>query len=372
MILKLLKNIPDHQAGLNLLSDVMAGYYELLYQAVLKRDMKLANTFAESVSEVRHRTILVDETLLAQLEQNTDMERSLLLGAVVEKVNAAKKSLNHQQAKQLIALIDQVIPGQELVDDLLESISAMLKPGQLLRDNQGVKTVVITQQYKSKIGLLNYGLAVTQSEVTFAQYDRFVQNTNHQLKRCKSKLKANLIFSQRNYTKPGFKVTDNMPVVCVTWHDANQYASWLSRKTGLSYRLPTVREWRHIKKLSDQPFRCGTANLAGQEFPGKSEDIALLKCDDGSTHVAAINQYKKNKLGLVGFQGNVSEWLAGCEKLGKFKAIFNPDDLCDNNPMIGRSWISGSNDLGSLQSVDFDHAWTHIGFRLIRDLRKEQ
>ncbi len=371
-ILKLLKNIPNHQTGLNLLSDVMAGYYKLLHQAVIKNDIDLANTFADSVLEVRDRTIKVDEGLLNQLEENTDLERSLLIAEVVEKVEAAKKALDHQQAKQLIGLIDRVILGQELVDHLMDSISAMLKPGQILTDNQGVKTVVITPQYNSKKGLLNYGLAVTQSEITFAQYDRFAQATAHKLKRCKSKLKTNMIFSQRNYAKPGFKVTGDMPVVCVSWHDANQYASWLSQKTGLSYRLPTAREWQHIQKLSNPSSSlCGSANLAGQEFPDKSEDIALFKCNDGSSRVASVNRYNKNKLGLSGFQGNVSEWLAGCEKLGKFKAIFNPEDLCDNNPVIGRSWISGRGDQGGLQRVDFDQSWTHIGFRLIRDLRKE-
>ena len=64
-------------------------------------------------------------------------------------------------------------------------------------------------------------------------------------------------------------------------------------------------------------------------------------------------------------------WLAGCEELGKFKAIFNPDDACDNNPVIGRSWLSGQSDKGQVKQIDFDDAWTHIGFRLIRDLRKE-
>ena len=87
--------------------------------------------------------------------------------------------------------------------------------------------------------------------------------------------------------------------------------------------------------------------------------------------MAPHQQFSKNDLGLYGLGGNVSEWLAGCEELGKFKAIFNPDDACDNNPVIGRSWLSGQSDKGQVKQIDFDDAWTHIGFRLIRDLRKE-
>jgi len=356
-----------------LLSDVMAGYYQLLHQAVLKNDLKLANKYADSVEEVRKRTVNIDEALLNQLEQDTDLQKSLLIAAVVEKVSAAKKALNQSKADKLISLVDRVILGDALVNDLIDSVSTMLKPGQILTDNQGVKTVVITPQYNSKKGLLNYGLAVTQSEVTYAQYDRFAQATDRKLQRCKSKLKANLIFSQRSYVKPGFKVTADMPVVCVTWHDANQYASWLSQKTGLNYRLPTAQEWQHIQKLSESSNNvCGSANLAGQElFRAKYEGLALHNCNDGSLRVASVNRYNKNKLGLSGIQGNVSEWLSGCEKVGKIKAIFNPDDLCDNNPVIGRSWLSGSDDHGSEQRIKFDQAWTHIGFRLIRDLRTE-
>jgi formylglycine-generating enzyme required for sulfatase activity len=33
------------------------------------------------------------------------------------------------------------------------------------------------------------------------------------------------------------------PVVGVGWHDAAAYAAWLSRKTGITHRLPTDEEW---------------------------------------------------------------------------------------------------------------------------------
>src|SRR5262245_13619335 len=33
------------------------------------------------------------------------------------------------------------------------------------------------------------------------------------------------------------------PAVQVSWHDAEAYAAWLSRRTGEHYRLPTDQEW---------------------------------------------------------------------------------------------------------------------------------
>jgi formylglycine-generating enzyme required for sulfatase activity len=38
-------------------------------------------------------------------------------------------------------------------------------------------------------------------------------------------------------------VAIDRPAVQVSWHDAQAYAAWLSRKTGEHYRLPTDAEW---------------------------------------------------------------------------------------------------------------------------------
>ena len=38
-------------------------------------------------------------------------------------------------------------------------------------------------------------------------------------------------------------VAIDRPAVQVSWHDAEAYASWLSHRTGVTYRLPTDEEW---------------------------------------------------------------------------------------------------------------------------------
>lgn len=178
-----------------------------------------------------------------------------------------------------------------------------------------------------------------------------------------------MIFSQRNYSKPGFAVHKNMPVVCITWKDANLFIKWYNQLTGEKYRLPSTLEWRHLIKLSQikQP-KCGQANMAGLEFPADEENITRHACDDGYPFVAPLKAFKINSLGLYGLHGNVAEWLAGCQEMGKFKAIFNPDDRCESNPTAGLSWVSGPNDNGKIQQIKTDHAWSHIGFRLVKDI----
>ena len=46
-----------------------------------------------------------------------------------------------------------------------------------------------------------------------------------------------------SWRDPGFPQTDRHPVTCVIWDDAQAYVSWLSRTTGMTYRLPTEAEW---------------------------------------------------------------------------------------------------------------------------------
>ena len=41
----------------------------------------------------------------------------------------------------------------------------------------------------------------------------------------------------------GVAIAPDRPAVQVSWHDAQAYAGWLSRKTGHHYRLPTDAEW---------------------------------------------------------------------------------------------------------------------------------
>ena len=85
--------------------------------------------------------------------------------------------------------------------------------------------------------------AVGVYEVTVGQWRAFVLETGHSTgDSCwTSKDGEWKERSGRSWRNPGFSQSDDHPVVCVSWREAQSYVRWLSRKTGEKFRLPSER-----------------------------------------------------------------------------------------------------------------------------------
>lgn len=363
-LLQVLADQPRHEEARALLSEINDGYFELAYQAVLNRNYALAEQFAESLTTVRHKVALVNESLLQYLAGRSEMTVSLLLGSLSEQVNSAVRNNNRALATRLVALTDVFVPGHRLVDELNELVAKIPESGQVIKDQRGIKAVLVTP---SSGGAVSYGFYATATEITQHQYRQFVQATHRPLQKCKSVLKSNLIFSSRNLDNVGFPYAGDMPAVCVSWQDARDYAQWLSKETGHNYRLPTRDEWQVLAVQSGGVKRCGQNNLAGTDFPDKNDGVAYYDCDDGYPHLAPVRALGGSDTGLFGIHGNAAEWLDGCEAPGKIKSFFAPEKPCGKNPVAGLSWLSDQRADGDIQMIDYGDAYTHIGFRLVRE-----
>lgn len=105
----------------------------------------------------------------------------------------------------------------------------------------------------------------------------------------------------------------DVPVVGVSWHDATAYAAWLSRKTGIAYRLPTDEEWTFAaaEKARDEalplvdPSDPAQAWIARYEAESARSRPAAMAAQPGGT-------FGPNSNGLDDLAGNVWEWTNSC------------------------------------------------------------
>lgn len=178
--------------------------------------------------------------------------------------------------------------------------------------------------------------ALSETEITRGQYAAFVAATNRNVPGgCYTHGDASDDISdldpQASWSNPGFESTAEHPVVCVSWHDARDYAAWLSRKTGETYRLPSEAEWEYAARAgTTTAFFWGDsadrecAHMNGGDlslvraFPSWSKSIAvalkagdprarLVDCEDGSPFTSAVGRYQPNPFGLrdiIGMPGN--------------------------------------------------------------------
>ena len=163
-------------------------------------------------------------------------------------------------------------------------------------------------------------------EVTRGQFRRFVDDTGYQTEAEKDgkggwgwnedakKFEQNPKYTWLN---PGFEQTDEHPVVNVSWNDAVAFAEWLSRKEGVTYRLPTEAEWEYACRAGTTTKYCSgddpeglaaVANIADGTAKTKYPDWSTIAAQDGFIYTAPVGRYNPNAWGLFDMHGNVWEW----------------------------------------------------------------
>ncbi|PPQ19048.1 nitrate reductase [Bradyrhizobium sp. AC87j1] len=166
-------------------------------------------------------------------------------------------------------------------------------------------------------------------------------------------------------------VAADRPAVQVSWHDAEAYAGWLSRKTGHHYRLPSDAEW---------------AFAAGSRF---KDDGVAVDADDPSkrwisryereserdlsdTTAYPFGKFGPNEHGVEDLAGNVWEWTSTCFVRSRVDAAGNagrPTVNCGVRVVEGAhrayvtDFIRDARAGGCAQGVPP----ANLGFRLVRE-----
>jgi formylglycine-generating enzyme required for sulfatase activity len=95
----------------------------------------------------------------------------------------------------------------------------------------------------------------------------------------------------------------------VNWYDALAYVSWLSKKTGKSYRLSSEAEREYAaraKTTTPYSFEDSISSAVANYDPNVTPVPAVVK---GTLPVAT---FKANGFGLYQMHGNVAEWTQDC------------------------------------------------------------
>jgi len=152
-------------------------------------------------------------------------------------------------------------------------------------------------QHRVRI-LKSFALGVT--EVTFAEYDRFVLATG---------ATGRKLPSDRGWGR------GQRPVINVSWQDATEYAAWLAKQTGEAYRLPTESEWEYAARAgTTTPFSTGGCIHTDQANYDGNYDYAGCGAKTGVCRRKTVpaGSLPANPWGLHEMHGNVREWTVDC------------------------------------------------------------
>jgi formylglycine-generating enzyme required for sulfatase activity len=163
-----------------------------------------------------------------------------------------------------------------------------------------------------------------------------------------------------------------LPVINVTWEQAQQYVTWFSEMTGRRYRLLTEAEWEYAA-------RAGTTTA----YPwGDEIGTGHAHCSDcgdqlDQKRTAPVGSFPANAFGLHDMNGNVWEWVEDCYEKDYSGAPTDGTALisrpCPNRVVRGGSWIVWQGAPQSARSASRENyapnqLRSFLGFRVARTL----
>lgn len=164
-----------------------------------------------------------------------------------------------------------------------------------------------------------------------------------------------------------------LPVVNVSWREAQAYCAWLRNETGDPFRLPSEAEWEYACRAGTQfPFALGaeiTPTDANFLYTEQGEKI-------GPGVRTPIRRYAANAFGLYDLHGNVCEWVedgwhssyVGAPADG---SVWVASDDSDRRVIRGGAWDYLPRLLRSAwrDSMPGGHRRDNVGFRIAQTLK---
>jgi formylglycine-generating enzyme required for sulfatase activity len=182
---------------------------------------------------------------------------------------------------------------------------------------------------------------IAQHEVTVGQFRHFIERSEYITdaeKENRGCVHEDLAAPGRpfvmnpelTWSNPGYEQNDSFPVSCVSWHDAQNYISWLNKETNSAYRLPTETEWEYAARGKQS-----TAYFWGSEASSNQANYDGVNGKDQWKFAAPVGQFPANKFSVQDTSGNLWEWVEDCWH-----------DTYQGAPTDGRAWNDGCTSIG--------------------------
>ena len=193
--------------------------------------------------------------------------------------------------------------------------------------------------------------AVSQYEVTFADYDLFAKAEGR-------KIPDSLYLDRENH-----------PVIFVSWDDAYYYTKWLSKETGQKYRLASEAEWEYMASTGKKTTF----------WWGYDEEPNRAHCFGCGTNLdprkpTKIGSFEPNPFGIYDTSGNVSEWVHDCwhknyNDAPETAEVWEGGD-CSYRIVRGGAYSTPPQSIRNAKRDKFksDKTYDHVGIRVVREI----
>ncbi|GGA14138.1 SUMF1/EgtB/PvdO family nonheme iron enzyme [Dyella caseinilytica] len=381
------------------------------------------NDFAGAEAAITEaQTIQPGSPQLQDVRTQVDNIRQQRAVGVLAQARSALDAGNLALAKQLAGQAQSISPQLEGLDAFEVQLTnarlyASYKPGQVFTDrfvdmNGQSPTMLVVPTGSFMMGApdgepgrtdvqipqheitISKGVALSQTDVTVGQFREFVRASGY---KPESVGNGSSVYDERTGVMrddsgatwdddyAGHSAANDLPVVNISWNDANAYAQWLSQRTGKKYRLPSEAEFEYALRAGSTTrywWGSGTPkskveNLTGsfdRSPSGRRWSHAFQGYGDGYWGPAPVMSFAPNAFGLYDMDGNVSEWMTDCWHDNYIRAPVdgsawvNPG--CSVRVVRGGSWGSSPEQANSAyrQGADASVRSGRVGFRILREL----
>lgn len=364
-----------------------------------------------------------DSAQLQSVRSQVDGIRSQRVDGVLAQARSALDAGNLALAKQLADQAEAIGTDPAGVQAIEEGLTnarlyASYKPGEVFTDryvdlpghspamvviptgsfmmgapnDEGGRNDAETPQH---LVTISKGLAMSRSAITVGQFRQFVKTSGYVPDSVR--LGGASVYDPRTGTMrndssatwqddyEGRPAAADLPVVNVSWNDAEAYVQWLSQRTGKVYRLPSEAEFEYALRAGTTTRywwgngtpKAKVENLTGsldRSSNGRRWNHAFRDYGDGYWGPAPVMHFMPNPFGLYDMDGNVSEWTADCWHDNYILAPTNGSAWvnpgCTVRVIRGGSWGSSpAQDLSFYrQGADADIRSGRVGFRVVREL----